>query len=108
MGPEIRPHELAERLAAGRPTCLLDVREPWEHAYVALPESTLVPLGELPERHRELAPPPDALVVTYCHHGVRSLDAAMFLASVGWRDVVSLAGGIDAWAREVDPSLPRY
>jgi adenylyltransferase/sulfurtransferase len=106
--PEIAPRALAERLAIGTPTFLVDVREPWEHALVALPGSVLVPLGELPAHHRELVPPPGALVVTYCHHGVRSLDAALFLQSVGWTDVVSLAGGIDAWACEVAPALPRY
>jgi len=108
MGIEIEPRELAARLAAGQPIYLIDVREPWEHALVALPGSVLVPLGELPARHREVAPPPGALVVTYCHHGMRSLDAAMYLASKGVADVVSLAGGIDAWACEVAPSLPRY
>ena len=108
MPAEITPQALAARLADGAPTYLLDVRQTWEHALVAIADSTLVPLDELPSRYRELDPPTGALVVTYCHHGVRSLNAAMFLAMQGWRDVVSLAGGIDAWARVVDPSLPRY
>jgi rhodanese-related sulfurtransferase len=105
---EITPHELAARLAAGAPTYLVDVRQPWEHDVAALPGSRLVPLDEMPARHREVHPPPGALLVTYCHHGVRSLDAAMFLARNGWPDVASLAGGIDAWARVIDPSLRRY
>lgn len=105
---EITPHALAARLAGGAPTMLLDVREPWEHARVALPDSTLVPLGELPARHGELVVPNGALLVVYCHHGVRSADAAMFLARRGHAHVASLAGGIDAWARTVDPALPRY
>jgi adenylyltransferase/sulfurtransferase len=108
MRPEITTRELAARLATGAPTLLVDVRQAWEHALVAIGDSTLVPLDELPSRHSEIERPPGALVVTYCHHGIRSLDAAMFLATQGWRDVVSLAGGIDAWACEVDPSLPRY
>jgi len=108
MASEITPRELAARLAAGAPTFLLDVREPWEHAIAALAGSVLVPLHELPSRYDALAPPPGALVVTYCHHGVRSLDAAAFLAMRGWGDVASLAGGIDAWSRQVDSSLPRY
>jgi rhodanese-related sulfurtransferase len=108
MRLEITARELAARLASGAPTLLVDVRQPWEHALVAIADSTLVPLDELPARHRTLVPPPGALVVTYCHHGLRSLDAAMFLATQGWSDVVSLAGGIDAWAREIDPALSRY
>ena len=108
MPSEITPRELVARLADGAPTYLLDVRQPWEHELVALRDSVLVPLDELPSRYRDLDPPAGALVVTYCHHGVRSLDAAMFLAMHGWSEVASLAGGIDAWARVVDPSLPRY
>jgi rhodanese-related sulfurtransferase len=108
MPAEIAPTELARRLAAGEVTYLLDVREPWEHARAALPQSVLVPLGELPTRHRALDPPADALVVTICHHGVRSLDAAAFLTVQGWTNVASLAGGIDAWSRLVDPATPRY
>jgi adenylyltransferase/sulfurtransferase len=108
MPPEITPRELAARFRTGAPTYLVDVRQPWEHALVALPGSVLVPLDVLPSRLADLVPPPDALVVAYCHHGVRSLNAAMFLATRGWADVVSLVGGIDAWAQDVDPSLPRY
>jgi rhodanese-related sulfurtransferase len=108
MPTEITPRELASRLAADAPTYLLDVRQPWEHERVAIAGSVLVPLDRLPERYRDLAPPPGALVVTYCHHGIRSLSAAAFLGMQGWGDVVSLAGGIDAWSQDVDPSLPRY
>ena len=88
--------------------CVVDVREPWEHALAALPGSVLVPLGELEARAGELAPPAGALVVTYCHHGVRSLSAAGFLARSGVEPVVSLAGGLDAWSRDIDPTVPRY
>ena len=108
MPSEITPRELAARLAAGTPTWLLDVRQSWEHALAALPDSVLVPLDQLPARHQALSPPPGALVVTYCHHGMRSLDAAAFLARNGWVDVASLAGGLDAWSLQVDPSVPRY
>jgi rhodanese-related sulfurtransferase len=108
MRPEITPRDLAARLEAGAPTYLVDVRQEWEYALVRLEGALLVPLGELETRWDEIRPPAGALVVAYCHHGVRSLNAAMFLASVGLPDVVSLAGGIDAWARHVDPALPRY
>jgi adenylyltransferase/sulfurtransferase len=108
MPREIGARELARRLAAGEPTYLIDVRQPWEHARVALAGSVLVPLAELPSRVVSLAPPAGALVVAYCHHGIRSLDAAAYLESQGWGGVASLAGGIDAWSCEVDPALPRY
>jgi rhodanese-related sulfurtransferase len=105
---EITPRELAARLDAGEPTYLVDVRQPWEHARVAIAGSVLLPLDQLDARLGELRPPADALVVTYCHHGMRSLDAARFLVGRGWPRVASLAGGIDAWATDVDPALPRY
>ncbi len=105
---EIGGSELARRLDAGEPVYLIDVREPWEHRLAALPGSVLVPLGDLPARAGDLAPPAGALVVTYCHHGVRSLSAAGFLARLGMGRVVSLAGGIDAWSLEIDPTVPRY
>ena len=108
MVREIAPPALAQALAAGTPTYLLDVRQPWEHQTAALPESTLVPLHELPGRLAEVTPPAGALVVVYCHHGVRSLHAANFLEHAGFADVCSLAGGIDLWSRVVDPAVPRY
>jgi adenylyltransferase/sulfurtransferase len=85
----------------------VDVRQPWEHETCALPGSVLIPLDELPARLDEVTPPKDALVVAYCHHGVRSLSAAVLLERAGIA-AFSLAGGIDAWSRDVDPLLPRY
>jgi adenylyltransferase/sulfurtransferase len=104
-------HEITgPALAAGSQRAgvvLLDVREPWEHQLARCRE-LLVPLGELAQRAADVAVPSGALVVTYCHHGVRSLSAARWLAAAGWPHVVSLAGGIDAWSRSVDPLVPRY
>ncbi len=108
MVREIDVLRLAGKIAAGEAVYLLDVRQPWEHETAALPGSTLVPLGELPHRAAEVRPPPGALVVVYCHHGVRSLSGAALLERLGFRDVVSLAGGIDAWSVLIDPKLPRY
>jgi adenylyltransferase/sulfurtransferase len=104
---EITVDELARRMAAGEPTYLVDVRQPWEHQLVALAGSVLVPLGELADLIDEVTPPEGALVVAYCHHGVRSLSAVAILEQAGI-SAVSLAGGIDAWSREIDPDLPRY
>jgi adenylyltransferase/sulfurtransferase len=108
MVQQISVEELAAKLAAGEPVFLLDVRQPWEHEMAALPASLLIPLRELPERTAEIQPPRGALVVVYCHHGIRSLSAAAFLEQAGIRPVVSLAGGIDAWSSQVDPRIPRY
>jgi rhodanese-related sulfurtransferase len=108
MVREIRPQELADRLAAGEPVYLLDVRRPWEHATASLPGSYLVPLHELAARAGEIEPQPGAPVVVYCHHGIRSLSAVALLERLGFRDVWSLAGGIDAWSLLIDPRVPRY
>jgi adenylyltransferase/sulfurtransferase len=108
MPQEITPHELAAKLAADEAVYLLDVRLPWEHEAAALPGSVLIPVQELPQRRGEVRPPPGATVVAYCHHGVRSWGAAQFLEMLGLPNVLSLAGGIDAWSREVDPRVPRY
>lgn len=108
MVKEIRPSELAQRQAGGQLIYLVDVRQPWEHETAALPNSHLLSLHEVKRRYTELKPPEGALVVVYCHHGVRSLAGAALLEAVGFRSVMSLAGGIDAWSREVDPAVPRY
>jgi rhodanese-related sulfurtransferase len=106
--PQIEPRQLAEQMAAGAVVYLVDVRQPWEHETAALPGSLLIPLGELMARAGEVRPPDGALVVVYCHHGIRSLHGADFLQRLGLANVASLAGGIDAWSLEVDPGVPRY
>ena len=105
---EVTVRELAARLAAGERPWIVDVRESWEHEIVALPGSILIPLGELGERIDEARPPDGVSVVTLCHHGVRSLSAAAIVSAAGIADVASLRGGIDAWAREIAPAMPRY
>ena len=107
--PEIEPATLAARLA-GPPESqplLLDVRFDEEYEHVALPGALLIPLPELSERFGELEPFRHRSIVVYCHHGVRSLDGTAYLRARGL-DAVSLRGGIDLYARTVDPSLPRY
>jgi rhodanese-related sulfurtransferase len=105
---EIDVSRLAAMLQAGEPVYLLDVRQPWEHETAALPGSVLVPLDQLAARAGEVRPPEGAAVVVYCHHGVRSLAGAALLERLGFKDLASLAGGIDAWSLVVDPSMPRY
>ena len=102
------PQELSEKLHSANPPRLLDVRQPEEHAFVALPHSTLIPLGELIERMEELEDWHANEVVVYCHHGIRSAQAVAQLRAAGFADVHNLAGGIDRWTNDIDPTLPRY
>ena len=108
MPRQMRPETLAKKLAAGEPVYLLDVREPWEHEHSRLPESHLIPLGELPIRIDDVEPPAGATIVVYCHHGVRSLSGAAILEMCGFPEAYSLTGGIEAWSLLIDPSVPRY
>lgn len=84
----------------------LDVREDFEVAICRLPDALHISLRELPERYATL--PKDRTIIAYCHHGMRSMRAMEFLRQRGWSNVVNLTGGIDAWAREIDPEMPRY
>ncbi|AKU93274.1 rhodanese-like domain-containing protein [Vulgatibacter incomptus] len=108
MVAEISVEELESRLREGLPTHLVDVRQPWENELAALPGSQLLPLGELVGRADEVEAPAGALVVVYCHHGVRSLTGVAILQRAGLADVVSLEGGIDAWSLRIDADVPRY
>lgn len=108
MVREIDVKTLAAKLEAGEPLCLVDVRQPWEHDTAALPGSHLIPLDQLPARAAEVQVAAGTLVVVYCHHGIRSRSGAALLERLGVGNVVSLAGGIDAWSRHVDPAVPRY
>jgi rhodanese-related sulfurtransferase len=86
---------------------LLDVREPWEYDTAHLPDSKLIPMGEIPSRvHQELDP--DDHIVVLCHHGARSLSVTMWLRQQGFERAQSLAGGIDHWSLTIDNAIPRY
>ncbi|MDE0687223.1 MAG: rhodanese-like domain-containing protein [Candidatus Poribacteria bacterium] len=104
--PEILPRELKQKLDANEPVFLLDVREPSEYDIVHLEGAQLVPLNTLPHNVESL--PSDQEIVVYCHHGTRSLYATAYLHQNGFRDAKNLAGGIDQWAAEIDPTLQRY
>ena len=89
------------------PVVLLDVREPWEVQVAHLHGSVSMPMGDIPSRaHAELDP--DQHIIAICHHGVRSLNVAAWLRGQGFEQAQSLAGGLDAWAAQIDPSMPRY
>ena len=104
---EITATAFAEQRRQPDAPLLLDVREPWEYQTASIANSLLMPMGEVASRaHTELDP--DAPVVVMCHHGARSLSVAMWLREQGFTNAQSLAGGIDAWSRVVDPAVPRY
>jgi rhodanese-related sulfurtransferase len=105
---QITPAQLAAWVAdKGRAKpLLLDVREPWEFQTCNIAGSLHVPMGEIPSRTGELDP--DSEVVVICHHGGRSMQVAMFLEKNGFPKVHNLAGGVDAWAKSVDPAMPVY
>ncbi len=108
MNFQISPVELAEQIRLGKRPHLLDVREVDENKYVALPDSTLIPLGELASRVDEIEQWKDEEIVVYCHHGIRSLNAIGQLKHFGFTKLRNLAGGIDRWSTDVDPKAPRY
>jgi rhodanese-related sulfurtransferase len=103
---EITPAELKGRLDSGEKVVLVDVREPWEQEICRIEGARLVPLGALAASLNTL--PGVDEVICYCHHGMRSLDAAAWLRFQGFEKAKSLAGGIERWSLEVDPNVPRY
>jgi sulfur-carrier protein adenylyltransferase/sulfurtransferase len=105
-GWDISPRDLAGLLETKNPPLLLDVREPHEQKISTLPRSVNIPLGVLASRLSELDSAKD--MVLYCKSGSRSSRALELLVSAGFKKVKNLKGGINAWSREVDPSLPEY
>lgn len=103
---EITPQEVEARIARGDAFLFVDVREKWEHETARIEGAELIPLREIPGHLARLAAARD--IVLYCHHGVRSLDAATWLHAQGVTGAKSMAGGIERWAVEVDPLVPRY
>lgn len=85
---------------------LLDVREPWEFEVCHLDGSILVPMGQIQGALEDLDPTRETVVI--CHHGIRSRRVAAYLEHAGFQDVINLGGGVDAWAREVDPDMAVY
>lgn len=107
LEPEISAEDFVRQRQQGASPLLLDVRELWEFQLASLPNSVLMPMGEVPSRaHQELDP--DQPIVVLCHHGARSLSVTMWLRDQGFEQVQSLAGGIDHWSRAIDPQVPRY
>ena len=103
---QIDPAGLKAKMDAGESFCLLDVREPWEIALASIPGSLAIPLHDIPARLKELDATSEIIVM--CKGGGRSQRAADFLAAQGYGRVANLQGGINAWARDIDPDVPDY
>ncbi len=103
---EIDVAALKDRLASDHPPVLLDVREPWELDIAAVDGALAIPLGQVTARVSEITR--DRPVAVMCHHGGRSAQATGWLRSQGYDNAMNVAGGIDAWARLIDPAIPRY
>ncbi|MHC4836959.1 MAG: rhodanese-like domain-containing protein [Planctomycetota bacterium] len=113
MNFNISPEELRDLLAQAKDASerprlrLIDVREPEEHEICALPGAELCPMSEFSHHQEGLIDSEETLVV-YCHHGIRSAGVVNQLRYLGQEKVLNLAGGIDRWSTEVDPTVPRY
>ena len=104
---ELYPRELKTYIGeTNTPPLLIDVREQWEYDVVHLPDSELIPMSQLPAQLDRLNR--DVEIVVICHHGIRSRAAAIYLEQQGFKKVINLNGGIDAWAKDVDHSMPTY
>jgi rhodanese-related sulfurtransferase len=106
---ETTPQDIQRRLAAGEKLFLVDVREPNEFQLARIPGAELIPMRTVPAQLQHLeAASDEAALIVYCHHGVRSLNVVNWLREQGVGECQSMAGGIDRWSLEIDPSVPRY
>lgn len=107
MDYEITPEDVKSLIDRHEPFTLIDVREPSEHETARIEGATLIPMGDIASRaHQELDP--EQHIVVYCHHGVRSMNVTAWLRQQGFEKAQSMAGGIEAWSRTVDPKVPVY
>jgi rhodanese-related sulfurtransferase len=103
---ELDVTELKALIDSGAEPQLLDVREDWEHGVCLIPNSIKMPMGQIPARVGELDS--ERPVVAICHHGARSLRVTLWLRQQGFNQAINLKGGVDAWARQIDPAMARY
>jgi rhodanese-related sulfurtransferase len=107
MDLELTVAQAKQLLSEPTPPVLLDVREQWEYDTAHIAGSTLIPMNEVPARaFKELDE--EAPILVLCHHGMRSLSVTAWLRQQGFDQAQSISGGIDAWSRTIDPTVPRY
>ncbi len=106
---EITPREVKQLLDAGENIHLVDVREPEEFQITHIAGAELIPMRTVPAALQKIEGLADeATVVVFCHHGVRSMQVVNWLREQGVVACQSMAGGIERWSTEVDPTVPRY
>ncbi|HKB84973.1 MAG TPA: rhodanese-like domain-containing protein [Ignavibacteriaceae bacterium] len=103
---DLNPSEVKQMLENNNSARLIDVREEWEHKIAHIENSKLMPMSNFMQHINELGN--DDELIIYCHTGVRSANVCRFLAEKGFKNLINLKGGIEAWSVEVDPSIPRY
>ncbi|PZS37049.1 MAG: adenylyltransferase/sulfurtransferase MoeZ [Pseudonocardiales bacterium] len=108
IGSTITAAELKELLDSDKPVYLVDVREPAEFEIVSIPGSTLIPKDEILRGDALASLPQDKQIVMYCKTGVRSAETLAAVKAAGFKDAVHVQGGVTAWVKQVDPSLPSY
>ncbi len=107
MDYEIAPEELKSLFESNSDVVVLDCREQWEFEAARIENSRHIPMNDIPARfNQELDP--EKHIVVICHHGVRSMNVTAWLRKQGFEKVQSLRGGIDRWARQIDPKVPLY
>ena len=105
---EISCRDVQQRLADGQQFTLLDCREVDEQQLVSIEGAASLPMSQLAQRLRELDGKENEELIVYCHHGIRSAQVVSWLRQQGFTQAFSMAGGIDTWAREIDPGMTRY
>jgi rhodanese-related sulfurtransferase len=107
MDYEISCEEVKTKLDQREDFTLLDVREPWEFETARMEGAKLIPMGDIPSRANQELDPEDHIIVV-CHHGVRSMNVTAWLRQQGFEKAQSMRGGIDAWSRSIDRTVPTY
>lgn len=100
------PEQVQQLLNENTDITLLDVREKWEFEICNIDSSINIPMNEVPAALKNLAADNETIII--CHHGARSMQVARYLENTGFSDIINLDGGVDAWARFVDPVMPQY
>lgn len=109
MDLEITPVEVHQLLENGAPVVMIDVREVFEHKVACIDGAELIPMNTVPGQLQHLEGVADEKkLVVFCHHGMRSLSVVNWLRQHGVENCQSMKGGIDAWGRQIDPTVPLY
>jgi adenylyltransferase/sulfurtransferase len=105
---EVDCRAVHQKLNAGEDFLLLDCREADEYATAKIAQAKLIPMSEIADRLRELEPHRQRPIIVHCHLGGRSLRVTQWLREQGFSQAQNMAGGIDQWSQEIDPTIPRY